>query len=100
MMSALAANIQIIPQLSMKEHGSAPITTAPQVVRSLSTRKNRIYAGTNVVGDPIHGGAFDQWAQFHLSPEFDNCNEEAQDSLQKRQGACAGVFAFVGRCRS
>jgi dihydroxy-acid dehydratase len=100
MMSALAAHIQIIPQLSMKQHGSTSITTAPQVVRRLSTRKNRIYARTNVVGDPIHGGAFDQWAQFHLSVEFDKCNEGAQDSLQKGLGACARVRAFVGLCRS
>ena len=100
MMSALAANIQIIPQLSMKQHGSTSITTAPQVVRRLSTRKNRIYARTNVVGDPIHGGAFDQWAQFHLSVEFDKCNEGAHDSLQKGLGACARVRAFVGLCRS
>ena len=55
MVIAIGADVQIVRQFAMKQHGSALIALGPQVFGHFAARKQRVDAGADVIRDPVHG---------------------------------------------
>jgi cation transport ATPase len=56
-MLAARAHVQRLFQLPVKEHGAAIVAFAPEVLRQLAPRKQRVDLGPDVVVDPVHARA-------------------------------------------
>jgi hypothetical protein len=54
MMIAICADIQIVAQFTMEQHGSAFIAFRPKVLGHIALREHRIDPWADVVGDPVH----------------------------------------------
>ena len=53
---AAGADIEIVRQLSMEQHGPAFVTFRPQVLGDFAAREQRVDLGADVVRDPVHRG--------------------------------------------
>ena len=54
MMTAVCADVQIIGNFAVKQHGAAVIAFGPQIVWRFAARKDRVDPWPDVVGDPVH----------------------------------------------
>ena len=55
---AVRANVEVVRQFPVEQHGSALGTLGPQVLRNFPPRKQRVDLGSDVVGNPVHARAF------------------------------------------
>ena len=53
-MAARGADILIVRQFAVEQHGSAFIAFGPEVLGNLTAREERVDLGADVVGDPVH----------------------------------------------
>ena len=52
--AAVGADVEVVGELAVEEHGAAVVALDPQVLRHLAAREERVDLGADVVGDPVH----------------------------------------------
>mmetsp|Transcript_23022 Transcript_23022/g.38983 ORF Transcript_23022/g.38983 Transcript_23022/m.38983 type:complete len:326 (+) Transcript_23022:3610-4587(+) len=52
---AIGANVQVIAEFPVEQHGAALVAFGPQIVWRFAARKDRVDPGPDVIGDPVHG---------------------------------------------
>ena len=52
--AAVGADVEVVGELAVEEHGAAVVALDPQVLRHLAPREERVDLRADVVGDPVH----------------------------------------------